>query len=241
MKAKPRRLGMCVVGSVENVGGRAHMFYKLLTRVVIGIVAILSLGKASLQFLRPHVPHSLHDEKRRRLLSCRGGLEACRFCALVRLGLPTDLTPLCLVSIVDAANPRLYKLQPTKGPQTGGTSVTLVGTDFKSGTTLCQFGAASVVQASYLSQTSVVCVTPPGPSSGAGSVSVEVTTDNSGSLDTYSADGLLFTYQGRNSVQAVHTRFDIGVCHMLPALHSGKGSHRRAYALASLSSHGDSL
>lgn len=99
---------------------------------------------------------------------------------------------------VEAANPRLYKLQPTKGPQDGGTSVTLSGTDFRYGTTMCQFGTSSAIQASYISQTSVVCISPAGPAAGAASVTVEVTSDNSGSADTYSTDGLLFAYQGEN-------------------------------------------
>lgn len=99
---------------------------------------------------------------------------------------------------VEASNPRLYKLQPTKGPQDGGTSVTLSGTDFRYGTTMCQFGTSSAIQASYISQTSVVCISPAGPAAGAASVTVEVTSDNSGSADTYSTDGLLFAYQGEN-------------------------------------------
>lgn len=71
--------------------------------------------------------------------------------------------------------------------------MTVSGTDFRYGTTICQFGEVASVQASYISQTSVVCVSPAGAG---GSVPVEVTTDNTGSADTFSTDGLMFTYQG---------------------------------------------
>lgn len=94
------------------------------------------------------------------------------------------------------AGPRVSSLQPTKGPQAGGTRVTVVGTGFKTGTTKCQFGILSPASAMYISQTQVVCISPPGSAASSGSVSVEVTTDNSGAADTFSADGVLFTYQG---------------------------------------------
>ena len=74
--------------------------------------------------------------------------------------------------------------------------MTVVGTGFRTGTTKCQFGILSPTSAMYISQTQVVCFIPPGSSSSSGSVAVEVTTDNSGAADTFSADGVLFTYQG---------------------------------------------
>ena len=104
-----------------------------------------------------------------------------------------------LLRCAAAAGPRVSMLQPTKGPASGGTRVTVVGTGFKSGTTRCQFGPSRPISAMYISQTQVVCFSPAAGGSSISSLPVEVTTDNSGSAETFSADGILFSYQSKFS------------------------------------------
>ena len=81
--------------------------------------------------------------------------------------------------------------------------MTVVGTGFKSGTTKCQFGALSPTSALYISQTQIVCFSPAGTAGSSGSVALEVTVDNSGSAETFSNDGVLFTYQQAQSVSVL--------------------------------------
>jgi hypothetical protein len=67
--------------------------------------------------------------------------------------------------------PALQSILPTSGPTTGGTAVTLTGTDFVSGATVL-FGAVSATSVTFNSSTSLTATT---PAQGAGTVGVTVT------------------------------------------------------------------
>jgi alpha-tubulin suppressor-like RCC1 family protein len=68
--------------------------------------------------------------------------------------------------------PAVTKLKPTKGPVTGGTTVTIIGTNF-TGATAVKFGATNATSFTVNSATSVTAVS---PAEGAGIVDVTVTT-----------------------------------------------------------------
>ena len=57
--------------------------------------------------------------------------------------------------------PNLFSGNPLEGPVTGGTEVTLTGTNFENTTTLqCKFGD-NVVPAHYVSESEITCIAPP--------------------------------------------------------------------------------
>ena len=67
--------------------------------------------------------------------------------------------------------PTLTSVSPSTGPASGGTSVTLTGTNFQAGASV-QFGSASCSGVNVASATSITCTTPPHAS---GTVTVTVT------------------------------------------------------------------
>jgi hypothetical protein len=94
----------------------------------------------------------------------------------------------------------------------GGTRVTVSGSGFRSGSTKCQFGTLSPTSSTYISQTQIVCFSPAAGTDVSGSVALEVTADNSGSADTFSADGVLFTYQGQLAAIPVCALANLFLC-----------------------------
>ena len=87
----------------------------------------------------------------------------------------------------------VYMIQPNKGPLQGGTQVTVIGSGFTASSTLCQFGSFPTA-ARFISASTVICYSP--GDSFLGGVPVEVTTDVSGAPETFSADNVMFRYQG---------------------------------------------
>ncbi len=71
--------------------------------------------------------------------------------------------------------PTLTSVSPSNGPSTGGTSVTLTGTDFVSGATVL-FGSMAAASVTFNSDTSLTAVT---PAEAVGTVSVTVTNPDS--------------------------------------------------------------
>ncbi|MHC4601611.1 MAG: IPT/TIG domain-containing protein, partial [Planctomycetota bacterium] len=57
--------------------------------------------------------------------------------------------------------PDLQTINPTSGPEPGGTSVTLTGTDFQSGATV-SFGGNAATNVTFVNSTSITCDTPAG-------------------------------------------------------------------------------
>jgi IPT/TIG domain-containing protein len=76
--------------------------------------------------------------------------------------------------------PTIKKLSPKSGPVTGGTAVTITGTNF-TGTTAVKFGAAGVSNLKVNSATSITADSPAGTK---GTVNVTVTTPNGTSANT---------------------------------------------------------
>jgi hypothetical protein len=83
--------------------------------------------------------------------------------------------------------PTVTKVEPTRGPASGGTSVTITGTGF-SGATAVKFGSTNATSFTVNSATSITAVSPPG----AGTADVTVTTP-AGTSPTSAADQ--FTYE----------------------------------------------
>jgi hypothetical protein len=86
--------------------------------------------------------------------------------------------------------PTVTKVEPTRGPASGGTSVTITGSNFN-GATAVRFGS-STASFTVNSGTSITAVSPPG----SGSVNVTVTTP-AGTSAISSAD--VFTYKGKKT------------------------------------------
>jgi hypothetical protein len=85
-------------------------------------------------------------------------------------------------------SPTVTKVEPNVGPATGGTSVTITGTNFTGATTV-KFGSTNATSFTANSQTSITAVSPAG---GAGTVDVTVTTPG-GTSETGAPDK--FSYQ----------------------------------------------
>ena len=83
-------------------------------------------------------------------------------------------------------SPRVTGVSPTSGPQAGGTSVTITGTNF-SGATAVKFGSTSATSFTVNSESSITAVSPVGT----GTVDVTVTTPE-GTSATSSADRFSF-------------------------------------------------
>jgi hypothetical protein len=82
-----------------------------------------------------------------------------------------------------AAVPTLTSISPTQGPTTGGTTVTLTGTNF-TGVTAVRFGATPATGFTVNSGTQITATAPPGT----GTVQVTVTTAGG------TSNGLIYTY-----------------------------------------------
>lgn len=77
-------------------------------------------------------------------------------------------------SLADSPPPAVTKVTPRKGPTSGGTTVTIIGTDLN-GATSVRFGSTSATSYTVNSATSISATSPAGP---AGLVDVTVTTPN---------------------------------------------------------------
>ncbi|WP_082393106.1 IPT/TIG domain-containing protein [Nocardia arizonensis] len=88
--------------------------------------------------------------------------------------------------------PSLISINPTRGPQTGGTTVTLSGSNL-SGVTAVKFGATPATSFTVVSNTHITAVAP----AGVGTVPVTVTTA------TGTSNALLFTYIGVPTVTSI--------------------------------------
>eukprot|EP00960_Hanusia_phi_P065909 766251-Hanusia_phi.AAC.3 len=96
----------------------------------------------------------------------------------------------------------VFNINPSKGPLTGGTEVTISGSDFQRGRTSCRFGSGKTTEtALFFSDTQISCVSP--PSIDLGTVQLEVSVDISASLDTFTNSGVLFFYQALPSVNSL--------------------------------------
>jgi hypothetical protein len=85
-------------------------------------------------------------------------------------GEQTSLYATYTTAAVNSAAPTVTGLSPASGPQAGGTSVSISGTNF-TGATVVRFGAASALNPTLNSAGSITAVSPPG----AGTVDVTVT------------------------------------------------------------------
>src|ERR1019366_7555265 len=95
-------------------------------------------------------------------------------------------------SYQSAASPTVTGISPTSGPTTGGTSVTITGTNL-SGATAVHFGSTAATGVTLTSPTSI---TAPSPAGASGTVAVTVTTPG-GTSATSTADQ--FSYQSAAS------------------------------------------
>ncbi|MGY3117865.1 hypothetical protein ACVWXQ_001802 [Bradyrhizobium sp. S3.14.4] len=93
------------------------------------------------------------------------------------------------------ASPIVTSISPTAGPQTGGTVVTITGTNF-TGVTAVSFGGTAATGFTFNSATSITATSPPGT----GAVDVRVTTPG-GTSATSAADQ--FTYAGPPSITSI--------------------------------------
>ena len=93
--------------------------------------------------------------------------------------------------------PTVTAVNPTNGPQTGGTSVTVTGTGFVTGATTVDFGSTAGTSVDVTSGTSLTVNSP----AGTGTVDVTVTT-SSGTSATGASDK--FTYNAAPTVTAVN-------------------------------------
>jgi hypothetical protein len=92
-----------------------------------------------------------------------------------------------------APAPAVTGISPTSGPEAGGASVTITGTDF-TGATDVKFGSAPATSFSFVSSTQLTATAP----AGTGSVHVKVTTPN-GTSTTSNADQ--YTYIAPRAIQ----------------------------------------
>ena len=79
-------------------------------------------------------------------------------------------------------------LLPVTGPVVGNTTVTVRGINFVGTTIFCKFGTATQSQATIVSNTTVMCVSPP---ASAGVVGVEISNNN----QDFTSNSVQFTYQ----------------------------------------------
>src|ERR1700676_4314234 len=95
------------------------------------------------------------------------------------------------------AAPTITGVSPTSGPESGGTSVTITGTNL-TGTTAVDFGTVAATHVVVISATSVTVTSPPSATTGA--IPVTITTPGGPSLTTPQD---LFTYMGAPSPPTV--------------------------------------
>lgn len=96
-----------------------------------------------------------------------------------------------------AADANVTELSINHGPTVGNTVVTVRGHEFQniSGLLFCKFDSTLVV-ATYVASTSVVCKSPPHST---GPVLVEVTNNN----QDFTTDATVFTFEGRLCVRLI--------------------------------------
>jgi alpha-tubulin suppressor-like RCC1 family protein len=97
----------------------------------------------------------------------------------------------------EVPRPTVAKMAPNEGPEAGGTSVTITGTNFESATTV-KFGTIEATSFKVVSSTSIKATA---PAQAAGTVDVTVKTSKGGTSPTGSADH--FTYLPRPTVTNV--------------------------------------
>jgi IPT/TIG domain len=100
-------------------------------------------------------------------------------------------------------------IEPTVGPATGGTMVTVTGSGFADSADLsCEVGGRRAA-AVYISSTELSCVVPPAASAGATTAAAAVRVSNNGvdfapeSSSSSSSSGAVFTYVGAVTAQSV--------------------------------------
>ena len=91
---------------------------------------------------------------------------------------------LVCLSLMSMAAPTVSSISPTSGPTTGGTSVTITGTNFVSGATVA-FGGTAATGVTVVSSTTITATTPP---MAAGTVPVKVTNPDGYSATLSSAN-----------------------------------------------------
>lgn len=89
-----------------------------------------------------------------------------------------------------SASPTVSAVSPASGDVSGGTPVTITGTNFATGATVA-FGSAAATSVVVASSGSLTCVTPPGPAGATG-----VTVTNPGALQATLAGGFLYVTGG---------------------------------------------
>jgi hypothetical protein len=97
----------------------------------------------------------------------------------------SNITNSCTRSFVDQV-PAVTLIGPTKGPTTGGTSVTISGTNF-TGTTAVNFGITTAASFAFFSNTELTAIAP----AGRGTVNVTVT-NGAGTSATGAADEFIY-------------------------------------------------
>ena len=91
---------------------------------------------------------------------------------------------------------------PPNGPPTGATNVTVSGTNFVNTAALqCRFGTAAAVVASFMTTTSVMCMSP--STTTPGQVALEVT--NNG--NDYTTSNVLFRYNSNSTIGSIYPSF----------------------------------
>lgn len=110
-------------------------------------------------------------------------------------GLLVEASHLGLSHAQSAGEPILYGLEPSSGPTSGGSVITLKGQNFVNSTTFCRFGGLDgIVAPLTMSATQLVCES---PARAASRVALEVTTDGGFS---FSNSRKLFSYYGEQSL-----------------------------------------
>jgi 7 transmembrane sweet-taste receptor of 3 GCPR/Concanavalin A-like lectin/glucanases superfamily/IPT/TIG domain len=93
-------------------------------------------------------------------------------------------------------------VNPLEGSSNGGTRVTVIGTGFSSVDDTraellrCRFGGVDNVQATFISDTELHCVSPPLPDGANGAVTLEVAKN----AESYTTDATVFTYRSQSEV-----------------------------------------
>jgi hypothetical protein len=99
---------------------------------------------------------------------------------------------------------RIAKIEPGRGPPSGGTPVTVIGSNFTgtlthvSAHTFCKWGSGDLVKPSFVSTTRIICESPPSSSVNPEKVIMQVTNDGG---YTFSTDVMVWFYEG---VSVIH-------------------------------------
>jgi len=117
---------------------------------------------------------------------------------------------------------RISKIDPGGGPSSGGTSVTIVGSNltgtftFASAHTFCRWGAGDLVKPTFVSATRIICVSPPSASVNPERVTLHVTNDGG---YTFSTDVMSYFYEGSSGGPGG----SVWVCVRVRACKGGRG------------------